>query len=99
MIINSGKVESNESSIKSGGTALTLNKESNVTLIRQNEIYSYEGNGIEVNDGSVVNIISNTKYILSHIFGSQNTIYLNGGTANLSGNIALVQVVQDMEYI
>ena len=89
MIINSGKVESNESSIKSGGTALTLNKESNVTLIRQNEIYSYEGNGIEVNDGSVVNIISNTKYILSHIFGSQNTIYLNGGTANLSGNIAL----------
>ena len=89
MIINSGKVESNESSIKSGGTALTLNKESNVTLIRQNEIYSYEGNGIEVNDGSVVNIISNTKYILSYIFGSQNTIYLNGGTANLSGNIAL----------
>ena len=89
MIINSGKVESNESSIKSGGTALTLNKESNVTLIRQNEIYSYEGNGIEVNDGLVVNIISNTKYILSYIFGTKNAIYLNGGTVNINGSIDL----------
>ena len=94
MIINGGKVELDSLYIGSGGTALTLNKGSNITLSGDNEdtviyIYSYEGNGIEVNDGSVVNIISNSEYISPIIFGSQNAIYLNGGTANLSGLVGL----------
>ena len=87
MIVNGGNIDLDYLYISSGETALTLNKGSNITLNNENgtnEIYSYEGNGIEVNDGSLVNIISPPIYSSPIIFGSQNAIYLNGGTANLS---------------
>ena len=93
LVVNGGKVDLDKLRIASGGTALTLNKGSNITLNNENgEIYidSYEGNGIEVNDGSVVNIISNSEhYNPPIIFGSQNAIYLNGGTADLNGQVGL----------
>ena len=87
MIVNSGNVDLGSPHIVSGGIALTVNNGVNVTLDGA-VINSYEGNGIEVNDGSVVNIQS-TMENHSSIFGSKNSIYLNGGTANLSGHVGL----------
>ncbi len=90
LIINGGSfVKENELHLLSGGTALTLNKGSNITLNCEDSysiIGSFEENGIEVNDGSVVNINSSKRL---SIFGSQNAIYLNGGTANLNGKFGL----------
>ena len=91
MIVNGGNVELDEPKIYSGGTALTVNNGANVSLTNKFyyiDINSYEGNGIEVNDESVVNI--NSEYMaVATIFGSTNAIYLNGGTANLNGFIGL----------
>ena len=92
MIVNGGNVDLDRPYIYSGGTALTVNNGMNVTLTAESYdaiiINSYEGNGIEVNDESVVNI--NSEYIAAAtIFGSTNAIYLNGGTANLSGKVGL----------
>ena len=84
MIVNGGNVDLDELGIASGGTALTVNNGSNVTLNGAG-INSYEGNGIEVNDGSVVN---NSEYGAT-IFGTKNAIYLNGGSINLNGPIGL----------
>ena len=92
MIVNGGKIELDGLEIYSGGTALTLNKGSNVTLTNENKdfyINSYEGNGIEVNDGSIVKINSTSD--CSSIFGSQNAIYLNGGTVNIDGTLGLTK--------
>ena len=90
MVVNGGTVELDELDLElgvcSGGTALTVNNGSNVTL-NGAEINSYEGNGIEVNDGSVVNI--NSTRADSLIFGIKNAIYLNGGSINLNGSIGL----------
>ncbi len=83
MIVNGGNVDLGVG-IASGGTALTVNNGSNVTLNGAG-IDSYEGNGIEVNDGSVVN---NSEYGAT-IFGTKNAIYLNGGSINLNGPIGL----------
>ena len=92
MIVNSGNVDLDRPYIYSGGTALTVNNDANVTLTAESYdttiINSYEGNGIEVNDESVVNI--NSEYMaVATIFGSTNAIYLNGGTVNLNGSIGL----------
>ena len=90
MIVNGGNVSLERWEIYSGGTALTVNNGMNVTLIEEYgniAINSYEGNGIEVNDGSVVNI--NSKKGVTQIFGSKNAIYLNGGSVNLNGFIGL----------
>ena len=90
MIVNGGNVTFDYSDyslyIYSGGTALTVNKGSNVTLNKKFRIYSYEGNWIEVNNGSVVNINSTSQ---SSICGTKNSIYLNGGTDNLSYKVGL----------
>ena len=86
MIVNSGNVDLGSPYIESGGIALTVNNGSNVTLNGVG-INSYEGNGIEVNDGSVVNI--NSTKGTTPIFGSTNAIYLNGGSINLNGPIGL----------
>ena len=89
MIVNGGKVELDHLDLCSGGTALTVNNAANVTLTGEYSdinINSDEGNGIEVNDGSVVNI--NSEYIAT-MFGSKNAIYLNGGSVNLNGFIGL----------
>ena len=86
MIVNGGNVELNDLDIASGGTALTVNNGASVTL-NDAGINSYEGNGIEVNDGSVVNI--NSMRLSLIIFGSKNAIYLNGGTANVDSDIKL----------
>ena len=51
MIVNGGNVELYGPDIASGGTALTVNNGSNVTLDGA-QINSYEGNGIEVNNGA-----------------------------------------------
>ncbi len=83
MIVNGGNVELDNPIINSGGTALTVNNGANLTLTDEysiNDINSYEENGIEVNDGSVVNINS-IEY--APIFGSKNAIYLNGGSISL----------------
>ena len=90
MIVNGGNVELDHLYIKSGGTALTVNNGANVTLNGENygfSINSYEGNGIEVNDESVVNI--NSAKRVTQISGSKNAIYLNGGSINLNGLIGL----------
>ena len=77
--LNGAKISSYEEN------GIEVNNGANVTL-NGADINSYEGNGIEVNDGSVVNI--NSEYGAT-IFGSTNAIYLNGGTANLSGKVGL----------
>ena len=88
MIVNGGNVELDNLYIKSGGTALTVDNGSNLTLTDEySNINSYEGNGIEVNDGSVVNI--NSEYGSTILFGSKNAIYLNGGSINLNEFIVL----------
>ena len=90
MIVNGGKIESTGFAIFSGETALTVNNSSNITLNVNDyriNMNSYEGNGIEINDGSMVNF--NSKYEVSNIHGLQNAIYLNGGTINLSGFVEL----------
>ena len=89
IIVNSGKVELLDGlKLFSGGTALTVSDDSAVILTEStcglNRLYSYESNGIEVNDGAEINI-----YGGNEIFGSKNAIYLNGGTANLNGKIFL----------
>ena len=97
MIVNGGDVELNGCNIYSGGTALTVNKGSNINLVAQDNdngeirISSYERNGIEVNDGSIVKLANNAElgFHTPIIFGMSNAIYLNGGTANLSGLIDL----------
>ena len=86
MIVNGGNVDLDYLYINSGGTALTVNNGANVTLDGA-VINSYEENGIEVNDGSVVNINSTRADQL--IFGIKNAIYLNGGSINLNGPIGL----------
>ena len=69
--------------IKNQGIALEING-GNVNF---NDADIYAGNvGIEVNDGSVVNI--NSEYGAT-IFGTKNAIYLNGGSINLNGPIGL----------
>lgn len=45
-------------------------------------IISYEGNGIEANDGGTINLTDEL------IVGTKNSIYLDGGTVNLNGIIA-----------
>ena len=87
MIVNGGNVELNGLDIASGGTALTVNNGANVALNGKLIINSYEGNGIEVNDGSVVNI--NSEYGATILFGSKNAIYLNGGSINLNRFVGL----------
>ena len=88
MVINGGNVDLNNCNIFSGGTALTVSDDSAVisteSVCGLNRLYSYESNGIEVNDGAEINI-----YGENEIFGSKNAIYLNGGTANLNGRIFL----------
>ena len=88
MVINGGNVDLNNCDIFSGGTALTVSDDSAVistdSVCGLNRLYSYESNGIEVNDGAEINI-----YGENEIFGSKNAIYLNGGTANLNGRIFL----------
>ena len=89
IIVNNGKVELLDGlKLFSGGTALTVSDDSAVILTESicgtNSLYSYESNGIEVNNGAKINI-----YGENEIFGSSNSIYLNGGTANLNGKISL----------
>ena len=102
-VVNGGTFELNfESEVLefiSGGPAITLNNGANLTIngIYDNtsampslSISSREENGIEINDGSVLNIVSvNGRYTRIIIFGVKNAIYLNGGTVNLSGPIGL----------
>lgn len=94
MIVNGGNAELDDSGIYSGGTALTVNNGANVTL-NGADINSYEGNGIEVNDKSVVNI--NSTKGTTPIFGSKNAIYLNGGSINLNGSIGLSSSTEGKE--
>ena len=94
MIVNGGNAELDDSGIYSGGTALTVNNGANVTL-NGADINSYEGNGIEVNDGSVVNI--NSTKGTTPIFVSKNAIYLNGGSINLNGSIGLSSSTEGKE--
>ncbi len=87
MIVNGGTVELvGESFIYSSGTAITVNNSAKVNLDlfeTKRTVNSFEGNGIEINDGSVVNIRDTI------IAAAKNSIYLNGGTANLSGLVGL----------
>ena len=80
MIVNSGNVDLGSPYIESGGIALTVNNGANVTLDGA-LINSYEENGIEVNDGSVVNVIltneSSNTYINSY---ERNGIEVNDGS-------------------
>ena len=88
MIVNGGKVELDYSYLRSGGTVLTVNNGSNVTLTDEYfNINSYEENGIEVNDGAIVNVKSADE--VAFISGAKNAIYLNGGSINLNGRIGL----------
>ena len=94
MIINGGKVEFDDVYIQSGGTVLTVNNGANITL---NDwlMFSYEGNGIEINDDSIVNL-NGTKDSPFVIFAKQNAVYLNGGTVNLNGYI-IIQTIDQLE--
>lgn len=87
MIVNGGNIDCREIKLYSGGNALTINKGANINLHNRFDLKSYEANGIEINDGSVVNIQSDSEG--SNIFGVHNAIYLNGGTINLNGQINL----------
>ena len=92
MVVNGGTVELDELDlqlgVRSGGTALTVNNSANMTLNGHIDIHSSEENGIEVNDGSEINIVNNTHFPYV-IFGAKNAIYLNGGTVNINGSIDL----------
>ena len=92
MVVNGGTVELDELDlqlgVRSGGTALTVNNSANMTLNGHIDIHSSEENGIEVNDGSEINIVNNTHFSYV-IFGAKNAIYLNGGTVNINGSIDL----------
>ena len=88
MVINGGDISKYELSLFSGGSALTINSGANINLNGLFYINSYEENGIEINDGAVLNIegwIQGCEN--SFVFGSKNAIYLNGGMVNLSGPI------------
>ena len=85
MIVNGGNVELDNPNIYSGGTALTVNNGMNVTLTAESYhtiiINSYEGNGIEVNDGSVVNVILTNEYSNTYIKSyERNGIEVNDGS-------------------
>ena len=94
MVVNGGKVEFDDVYIQSGGTVLTVNNGANITL---NDwlMFGYEGNGIEINDDSIVNL-NGTKDSPFVIFAKQNAVYLNGGTVNLNGYI-MIQTIDQLE--
>ena len=80
MIVNSGNVDLGSTYIESGGIALTVNNGANVTL-NGALINSYEGNGIEVNDGSVVNVILTNEHSDININSyERNGIEVNDGS-------------------
>ena len=80
MIVNSGNVDLGSPYIESGGIALTVNNGANVTLDGA-LINSYEGNGIEVNDGSVVNVILTNEHSDININSyERNGIEVNDGS-------------------
>ena len=80
MIVNSGNVDLGSPYIESGGIALTVNNGANVTLDGA-LINSYEENGIEVNDGSVVNVILTNEYSNTCINSyERNGIEVNDGS-------------------
>ena len=91
--VNDGTVELVDSAyISSEKTALVVNNSGKVNLNLftdfdpdsvHNNITSYEGNGIEVNNGGIVNI-KNT-----FIHSTKSAIYLNGGTVSLDDQVAL----------
>ena len=83
-----GVLDTNKQSfIQSGDTSVVVNNEANVSLIFP-RVYSYNKNGIEVNNGAVVNIEGGVDGCdFTEVFGVQNAIYLNGGTVNLSSRI------------
>ena len=91
MIVNGGTIDfidktTNIRGIYSQGTAITVNNKGKVNLDLSFErmgIYSYESNGIEINEGGVVNM---RETIIS---AAKNAIYLNGGTINLTNRIGL----------
>lgn len=71
--------------VKDQGTALVVNDGS----VNFYNILICAGKlGIEVNDGSEINIVNNTHFPYV-IFGAKNAIYLNGGTVNINGSIDL----------
>ena len=86
LVANGGTVNLNYLQLHSGGTAITLNNNAKVYIISDMNIEeitidSDEGNGIEVNDDASLTL----KNVI--IYSEQNSIYLNGGTTTLSGQI------------
>ena len=95
MIVNGGNVDAKSLYIQSGGTALKVSANMNLSdaTSETSFIFSYEGNGIEINDNSIINLKGSRNHPIA-IFGSKNAIYLNGGTANLNGFIMIQTISQ-----
>lgn len=77
--------------IKTGDNAAVVNRDGVLNIGKTYRIIYSQKNGVLVNDGGVVNINSgeNQGVNVFEISGTENAIYLNGGTVNINGSIDL----------
>ena len=91
MIVNSGNVDLDIPYIYSGGTALTVNNGSNVTLDGA-QINSYEGNGIEVNNGANLTLTDAYDNLFINSY-EENGIEVNDGSVVNINSIRLSSII------
>lgn len=77
--------------IETGDNAAVVNRDGVLNIGKTYRIIYSQKNGVLVNDGGVVNINSgeNQGVNVFEISGTENAIYLNGGTVNINGSIDL----------
>ena len=91
MIVNSGNVDLDIPYIYSGGTALTVNNGSNVTLDGA-QINSYEGNGIEENHGANLTLTDAYDNLFINSY-EENGIEVNDGSVVNINSIRLSSII------
>ena len=89
--VNGGTANLTGFDIKTGDNAAVVNRDGVLNISETYRIIYSQKNGVLVNDGGVVNINSeeNQGVNVFEISGTENAIYLNGGTVNINGSIDL----------
>ena len=89
--VNGGTANLTGFDIETGDNAAVVNRDGVLNIGKTYRIIYSQKNGVLVNDGGVVNINSgeNQGVNVFEISGTENAIYLNGGTVNINGSIDL----------
>lgn len=89
--INGGIADLTDIDINAGKDGIVVNNSGIANVGDTYKNISSNQNGIQVNDGGTVNIISgnNQGVDVFEVTGKENAIYINGGTVNINGSIDL----------